>query len=142
MRARSSDRRVHVAVRGALVTVRVTTLKGPDVGLYYLDSIGRYYLDATGEPAGVWHGRGLDRLGVDGAIADDAFLRLMAGQHPTTGATLGRAYTSRLGARLRPHRIGAEVRQRPVGARRRHHPRRGGRIHEHDRAVAAMVARA
>ena len=77
------------------MTVRVTTLKGPDAGVYYLDSIGRYYLDATGEPAGVWHGRGVDELGLDGAFDNDMFLRAMAGQHPTSGAALGRAYTSR-----------------------------------------------
>jgi hypothetical protein len=35
------------------MTVRVTTLKGPDAGLYYVEALPSYYLDA-GEPT--WEG--------------------------------------------------------------------------------------
>ena len=43
---------MHTHGRVVQVTVRVTTLKGPDAGLYYVEGLPSYYLDA-GEPAGV-----------------------------------------------------------------------------------------
>jgi conjugative relaxase-like TrwC/TraI family protein len=82
---------VHTRGRVVPVTVRVTTLKGPDAGLYYVEVLGGYYLDA-GEPLGVWHGRGAERLGLDGEVDDDVFLALMAGLDPDTGEPLGRRY--------------------------------------------------
>ena len=39
------------------MTVRVTTLKGLDAGLYYVEQLPNYYLDAN-EPRGRWLGRG------------------------------------------------------------------------------------
>ena len=53
------------------VTVRVSTLKGPDAGLYYVVALGDYYLDA-GEPLGEWHGRGAEQLGFVGEVEDEA----------------------------------------------------------------------
>ena len=53
------DRRVHTRGRVVPMTVRVTTLKGADAGLYYVEALPSYYLDA-GEPAGVWHGLGAE----------------------------------------------------------------------------------
>jgi conjugative relaxase-like TrwC/TraI family protein len=50
-----------------------------------------YYLDGN-EPPGVWWGRGAERLGLDGAINDEAFLAVMAGQPPDTGRDLGRRF--------------------------------------------------
>ena len=44
------------------MTVRVTTLKGPLAGAYYVEQLPAYYLDA-GEPRGVWLGQGADLLG-------------------------------------------------------------------------------
>ena len=76
------------------MTVRVTTLKGPDAGLYYVEALGGYYLDA-GEPLGVWQGRGAERLGLEGEIDDEVFLALMAGLAPDTGEPLGRRYGDR-----------------------------------------------
>ena len=74
------------------MTARVTTLKGADAGLYYVEALPSYYLD-TGEPAGRWQGRGADLLGLRGEIEDADFLDVMAGIHPRSGgATLGRAY--------------------------------------------------
>ena len=40
------------------VTVRVTSLKGPAAGQYYVAEAGSYYL-AAGEPPGRWFGVGL-----------------------------------------------------------------------------------
>ena len=74
-----------------LVTVRVTTLKGPGAGLYYVEALGGYYLDG-GEPAGLWRGRGAERLGLVGEVDDAVFLSLMAGLDPDTGEPLGRRY--------------------------------------------------
>ena len=77
------------------MTARVTTLKGPDAGAYYLDALPRYYLDAVGEPPGRWLGHGADALGLGAELDGDAFLRIMAGGHPDTGVDLGRAYEDR-----------------------------------------------
>lgn len=102
------DRRVHslcweMAVAGGelprdrrgvgAVTARVTTLKGADAGAYYVEALPSYYLDA-GEPKGVWHGRGAERLGLEGEVVNGEFLRVMAGQHPhaRVGVHLGRRF--------------------------------------------------
>ncbi|MBK6856690.1 MAG: relaxase domain-containing protein [Microthrixaceae bacterium] len=66
------------------MTARVTTLKGPDAGAYYVDGPGRYYLDGD-EPPGRWLGRGAAALGLAGEVDDDDFLSLMDGRDPTTG---------------------------------------------------------
>ena len=66
------------------MTVRVTTLKGGEAGRYYTEQLPSYYLDA-GEPPGRWYGRGATLLGLEGHVDDDAFLAVMAGEHPTTG---------------------------------------------------------
>jgi conjugative relaxase-like TrwC/TraI family protein len=76
------------------VTVRVTTLKGPEAGLYYVEGLPSYYLDA-GEPAGVWRGDAAVSLGLDGEVGDEEFLRLMAGLEPSSGEPLGRRYGQR-----------------------------------------------
>ena len=74
------------------MTVRVTTLKGIDAGGYYVDRLPNYYLD-SGEPRGVWLGRGASLLGLHGEVGDEAFLDLMAGLDPNDqGRDLGRSY--------------------------------------------------
>jgi conjugative relaxase-like TrwC/TraI family protein len=73
------------------LTVRVTTLKGVDAGLYYVEALPSYYLDPA-EAAGVWCGRGAARLSLSGEVDDAAFLALMAGLDPETGEPLGRRY--------------------------------------------------
>ncbi len=73
------------------LTVRVTTLKGVDAGLYYVEGLPSYYLD-PGEPTGVWRGRGAARLGLAGEVDEETFLTLMAGLDPETGEPLGRRY--------------------------------------------------
>jgi conjugative relaxase-like TrwC/TraI family protein len=82
---------VHTRERVVPMTVRVSTLKGADAGLYYVEAMPSYYLDA-GEPAGHWRGDGALYLGLQGEIDDDVFLALMAGLDPATGEPLGRAY--------------------------------------------------
>ena len=73
------------------MTVRVTTLKGPEAGLYYVEGLPSYYLDA-GEPAGVWRGDGAVSLGLDGEVGDEDFLHLIAGLGPGSVEPLGRRY--------------------------------------------------
>src|SRR5690349_14676833 len=73
------------------MTVRVTTLKGPDAGAYYVEALPTYYLDVN-EPVGNWCGSAAAALGLDGEVDDGAFLSLMAGNHPATDEALGRAY--------------------------------------------------
>jgi len=73
------------------MTVRVTTLKGPEAGRYYVDGLPSYYLDAD-EPAGVWSGHGASVLGLSGTVDGDEFVAVMSGLHPTTGAHLGRRF--------------------------------------------------
>ncbi len=64
---------MHTRGRAVRLTVRVTTLKGHEAGLY-VEGLPSYYLDA-GEPAGVW--RGAARfLGMEGEVGDEDFLRL------------------------------------------------------------------
>jgi conjugative relaxase-like TrwC/TraI family protein len=76
------------------VTARVTTLKGADAGRYYVEALPSYYLD-SGEPPGRWHGAGADALGLAGDVVDDAFLRVLAGEHPVTGRRLGTRFCDR-----------------------------------------------
>ncbi len=74
------------------MTARVTTLKGPDAGVYYVEALPNYYLQ-SGEPRGQWHGRGAEALGLNGPVNDGDFLALMAGQHPDgPGSLLARRY--------------------------------------------------
>ena len=54
---------VHSRCRQVRMTVRVTTLKGPDAGAYYVEALPSYYLD-SGEPPARGH------RPVGGAIAD------------------------------------------------------------------------
>jgi conjugative relaxase-like TrwC/TraI family protein len=82
---------VHTRERVVPMTARVSTLKGADAGLYYVEALPSYYLDA-GEPAGHWRGDGALFLGLQGEVDDDAFLKLMAGLDPATGEALGRPY--------------------------------------------------
>jgi conjugative relaxase-like TrwC/TraI family protein len=78
------------------VTVRVTTLKGPEAGAYYVEKLPNYYLDAGGEPPGVWLGRGAELLGLSGEADDVAFLNVMAGAHPDDPERLlGRCYDAK-----------------------------------------------
>ncbi|GEM_PF-724572 len=75
------------------MTARVTTLKGPEAGAYYVEALPSYYLD-SGEPAGIWHGTGAQLLGLEGQVVDEQFLRVMAGLTPdgTGDEPLGRTY--------------------------------------------------
>ncbi len=75
------------------MTVRVTTLKGPEAGAYHVEALGGYYLDGD-EPPGRWRGRGAEQLGLSGDIDDDTFLRVMAGLDPNQpyDLPLGRHY--------------------------------------------------
>ncbi|MCP3860352.1 MAG: relaxase domain-containing protein, partial [Phycisphaeraceae bacterium] len=78
--------------REAAMTARVTTLKGVDVGAYYVEALPSYYLDADESP-GPWHGHGAELLGLQGEVRDEDFLDIMAGVHPRfRGVLLGRAY--------------------------------------------------
>ncbi len=74
------------------MTARVTTLKGPEAGAYYVEALPSYYLQ-SGEPRGQWHGRGAAILGLSGPTSDADFLAVMAGEHPgRPGWSLGRRY--------------------------------------------------
>ena len=50
-----------------------------------------YYLDA-GDPPGVWHGSGRAALGLGGEVSGAELRALLVGEHPVTGATLGRSF--------------------------------------------------
>lgn len=76
------------------MTARVTTLKGPDAGAYYVDGPGGYYLDGD-EPRGRWLGVGSEALGLAGEIDDDHFLALMDGRDPIDGEQLGTSHHER-----------------------------------------------
>lgn len=76
------------------MTARVTTLKGPDAGTYYVDGPGRYYLGGD-EPPGRWLGRGAGALGLVGEVDDVDFLALMDGRDPATGELLGTSHHER-----------------------------------------------
>ncbi|MCP4963597.1 MAG: relaxase domain-containing protein [Actinomycetia bacterium] len=74
------------------MTARVTTLKGPEAGAYYVEALPNYYLD-SGEPFGRWYGRAAAELGLSGTIEADDFLAVMAGENPLVcGQFLGRHY--------------------------------------------------
>jgi conjugative relaxase-like TrwC/TraI family protein len=73
------------------VTARVTTLKSPEAGRYYVEHLPSYYL-AEGEPPGRWHGRGAEFLGLAGEVREADFLAVMAGSDPRSGELLGRRY--------------------------------------------------
>lgn len=74
------------------MTVRVTTLKGPLAGAYYVEQLPSYYLH-SGEPRGVWLGHGAGLLGLGGEVDDEAFLAAMAGMDPRRpDRHLGRHY--------------------------------------------------
>ena len=62
---------MHTRKRVVLMTVRVTTLRGGEAGLYYVERIGDYYVDRS-EPRGIWHGQGAQRLGLTGEVDDEA----------------------------------------------------------------------
>lgn len=85
---------MHGPVRVWIMTVRVTTLKGPEAGAYYVERPGKYYLDGD-EPPGQWRGAGARTLGLDGELVDDDFVALMAGVDPRTGSELGSRHTPR-----------------------------------------------
>lgn len=61
---------------GCVVTVRVTTLRGADAGMYYL---------AADEPPGVWFGNGATSLGLGDEFDPAAFVYVMAGAYPGVG---------------------------------------------------------
>ena len=65
----------------SVVTVRVTTLRGADAGLYYVEHLPNYYLE-PGEPPGVWFGNGAATLGLGDVFDPAAFVAVMAGAHP------------------------------------------------------------
>ncbi len=71
------------------MTVRVTTLKGSGAGRYYTHHLPSYYLDGD-EPPGRWWGQAANQLGLKGEIGAEAFHALLDGEHPGTGADLGR----------------------------------------------------
>ncbi|HSM45324.1 MAG TPA: relaxase domain-containing protein, partial [Acidimicrobiia bacterium] len=71
--------------------MRVTTLKGLDAGRYYTELLPGYYLDG-GEPPGRLWGSAARDLGLSGEVDAEAFLAVMAGQHPSSGEGLGRRY--------------------------------------------------
>jgi conjugative relaxase-like TrwC/TraI family protein len=127
---------VHTRERVVPMTVRVTTLKGADAGVYYVEALPSYYLD-PGEPPGVWRGRGAGLLGLSGEVEEDAFLALMARLHPETGERLGRRYGEES---VRGYDITASAPKSvsvlfAIGDE----PVRQALVDAHDRAVAAMV---
>ena len=74
------------------VTVRVTTLKGADAGVYYVEQLPNYYLQSE-EPRGLWHGEGAGMLGLRDEVEDEHFLAVMAGMDPARpDRHLGRRY--------------------------------------------------
>jgi conjugative relaxase-like TrwC/TraI family protein len=78
-----------------VVTVRVTTLRGADAGLYYVEHLPNYYLE-PGEPPGVWFGNGAATLGLGDEFDPAAFVAVMAGAHPADpDRALGGVYTER-----------------------------------------------
>jgi conjugative relaxase-like TrwC/TraI family protein len=74
-----------------VLTVRVTTLKGPDAGRYYVEDLPRYYLEA-GEPPGRWAGRGAALSGLVGLVDAEEFVSVLSGEDPSTGSPRGRRY--------------------------------------------------
>jgi conjugative relaxase-like TrwC/TraI family protein len=80
---------------GCVVTVRVTTLRGADAGLYYVEHLPNYYLE-PGEPPGVWFGNGAAALGLGDVFDPHSFIAVMAGAHPyDPDCALGGVYTEK-----------------------------------------------
>ena len=107
------------------MAARVTTLRGGTAGRYYVErdldgrvvpgvGLGAYYagpeIDPGGggvaspdaahdvdrfEPVGRWWGTGANNLDLHGAVQPEAFVALLAGRHPGTGAGLGRPYNDK-----------------------------------------------
>jgi conjugative relaxase-like TrwC/TraI family protein len=78
-----------------VVTVRVTTLRGADAGLYYVEHLPNYYLE-PGEPPGVWFGHGAATLGLADVFDPEAFVAVMAGAYPyDPDRSLGGVYTEK-----------------------------------------------
>jgi conjugative relaxase-like TrwC/TraI family protein len=71
------------------VTARVTTLKGPSAGRYYVAELPSYYLDA-GEPPGRWLGRCAAMSGLVGEVDPDAFIAVLDGRDPSGMVPRGR----------------------------------------------------
>jgi conjugative relaxase-like TrwC/TraI family protein len=93
--ARSGVCVVVCVVGGCVVTVRVTTLRGPDAGAYYVEHLRNYYL-VEGEPTGVWFGNGATALGLDAEFVPAGFIAVMAGAHPDDpDRALGGVYTEK-----------------------------------------------
>lgn len=69
----------------------MTTLKGVEAGRYYTERLPSYYL-GSGEPPGLWWGRGARDLALESHIDTDQFLAVMAGRDPGTGEDLGRRF--------------------------------------------------
>jgi conjugative relaxase-like TrwC/TraI family protein len=76
------------------VTARVTTLKGPTAGLYYVHDLPRYYLGAD-EPPGRWAGRGAAQAGLIGEVDPSVFVALVDGLDPSGTIVRGRRYGER-----------------------------------------------
>lgn len=76
------------------MTVRCTKRQAEGSGSYYVDELGTYYLDGT-DGVRRWLGRGAEALGLDGRVDHEQFLRLCEGDHPVTGAPLGRRHRER-----------------------------------------------
>ena len=77
------------------MTVRVTTLKGIEAGVYYVEALPSYYLQGE-EPPGRWLGVGARQLGLAGEVVDDQFLAVMTGADPNRPERLlGRGFDER-----------------------------------------------
>jgi len=64
---------------------------GPDAGRYYERKIAsgvEDYYTGKGEAHGVWLGTGARGLGLRGRVGEDEIVRLLAGEHPASGAQL------------------------------------------------------
>ena len=60
-----------------------------------------YYLDPD-EPPGRWWGSGIDALGLAGEVHGEQLRSLLAGQHPSTGHSIGRGFGDRRLEPIRP----------------------------------------
>ncbi len=68
--------------------IRVTTLYASTAAAtagYYT----QYLTQAVGEEPGQWTGQQAERFGLTGTVEAEQLERLLSGQHPMTGATLG-----------------------------------------------------
>jgi hypothetical protein len=86
------DRSRTVVPAAALVPVGAAAT--PDAGASTgVRAAQRYYAD-SGDGPGVWRGLGARDLGLAGEVDDEAFARLLAGRHPTTGEQLLNAHAT------------------------------------------------